>query len=448
MTVALPGDAPHSLRRVLRRAERSRLGRPGGSLRGLHRPNFAAALALLPLLVLYALLTALHPARANINDEGLYLADAHVLLHGFFPESGATTIAAILWHGPALPLLLVPLVAVHLPLTIIRILVGPVLQFAAVLVFHRLVRTYLAPRAALIAAAVLGLYLPFLANLRTVAVEPLATLCFSLAVLFLLRAFRGGRRDAVWTGAAFAVLALARVEFGYVAGICLTLSAVWVIVRRGSSMARSALTAAVVSLLLCVPWLAYTYSVTHRPFEWGDAGGLSLYWMSAPGNLGDWHRIAEAFSNPALAADRRDLAAVQRLPPLAQDPRLQHIALLNIRRDPKHYLENVVNNVDRLVFNEPYSQTNQKASTMFYAVPNAALLGALIVAALAAVRRRRRLEAGLIPIAALVAVSFLVHVPLAAYARFLVPLVPAIAFLALAVIAPLWQPHDGEPAWE
>jgi len=40
----------------------------------------------------------------------------------------------------------------------------------------------------------------------------------------------------------------------------------------------------------CLPYLFYTYQLTHKIFYWGDSGGLSLYAMSSPypGELGDW----------------------------------------------------------------------------------------------------------------------------------------------------------------
>jgi hypothetical protein len=393
---------------------------------------------LLPILGLYVLVTAVHPVASGYGDEGAYLAYARSLTHGFFTQTNQATIAAYLWHGPALPLLLVPVVALHLPLIVARLVASPLPLFAAIVVFHQMVRPYLRERSALLASYAVAVYLPFFPSIRGVQVEPLATLCFTLVVFFMVRAFRGGRRDRVWAGIAFAVLALSRVEFGYVLLVALAASALWLLLSRRSRAARLSLTACAVALALCVPWLAYTYSVTSKPLYWGNSGGLSLYWMSAPGNLGDWHTVKQGLTQANLAADRPDLTAVARLKPLAQDSRLVHIALDHIRHDPKHYLSNVVNNIDRLVFNSPYSFTNEKASSLLYAVPNAVLLGALVLASLIAVRIRRRLGAELVPIALLLVLAFVVHVPVAAYARFVVPLVPVSAWLIFTVLAPVW----------
>jgi hypothetical protein len=103
-----------------------------------------------------------------------------------------------------------------------------------------------------------------------------------------------------------------------------------------------------------------------------------------------------------------------------------------------------VNNVDRLVFNTPYSFTNkssplsftrEKASSVIYAVPNALLLGLLGIALVVAIRMRRKLGAEIMLVAVLVALGFAVHVPLAGYARFVTPLVPAAAWLVIAILS-------------
>ncbi len=287
-------------------------------------------------------------------------------------------------------------------------------------------------RAALIATYGLAFYLPFASVLGVIRVEPLATLCFTLATFFMIRAYRGGLRDHVWAGLALGALALSRVEYGYVLLAALLLGGLWLLMSRQAVMARRSVTALVVALLVCTPWLVYTYSLTNRPFYWGNSGGLSLYWMSAPENLGDYHPKPEV--DPRIANDRR-FNEVTRLKPLDQDTRLRQIAFQNIRGDPKHYLSNVVNNIGRLVFNSPYSFTNQKASSMLYAVPNALLFGVLSVAALVAVRVRRSLAPEILPIAVFTALGFAVHVPLAAYARFVIPLVPVTAWLAIAILS-------------
>ncbi len=394
------------------------------------RSWLAPSVPLLPILVVYVLRTVLFSSLPG--DEGSYVEYARNLTHGFY----AATDLGYLWHGPGLPALLAPFVALHVPLAVMRILFGPVVLFATIVVFHRMTRHYVSERVGLITSYGLALYLPFFGVLGTIWVEPIAAFWLTLAAYFMVRSFRGGRRDHLWAAIALAMLALSRVEYGYVLMAALVLACVWLVASRRSRAARRSTLAVVLALILCTPWLAYTYSLTHKPFYWGSSGGLSLYWMTAPGNLGDWHHESEAFSIRALAVDRPVFSEIARLGPVAQDARLQHIAIQNIKNDPKHYVSNVLNNVGRLLFNSPYSFTSEKVSPMFYAVPNMLLLSLLAIALVVAIRVRRRLGPEIIPIAVFAALAFAVHLPVAAYARFFIPLVPVLLWLVVAVIGP------------
>ena len=411
--------------------------------RGRSAAGIGQRISLLPILGAYTLIAVLKPHPSG-TDESTYVAYARNLTHGFYAQTHTLNPSAFLWHGPGLPAFLAPLVALHAPLGLMRVLAGPVLLFAAFVVFNRLAQLYVSRRTALFATYGLALYLPFLTVIGDIYVEPLATLCLTLAVFFMVRSFRGGRRDHLWAGVALAALALSRVEYGYVLLGALMLSGAWLLAARRSLPARRSTVAAAVAVLLCLPWLAYTYSLTHKPFYWGNSGGLSLYWMSAPGNLGDWHSGTEVFTVPQLAAARPLFTELERLKPVEQDARLEHVAFRNIRRDPAHYLANVGNNISRLLFNVPYSFigersplsfTREKAGAIVYAVPDALLLGLLAIALVVAVRTRRKLGPEILPIAVLVVLGLAVHVPLAAYARFLIPLVPAAAWFVIAILS-------------
>lgn len=418
-----------------RTLHRARSARAGGQRLKAVASWLAPTLPLVPILIVYSLRTI---ALSSLpGDEGSYLAYARDITHGFY----ADTNLGYLWHGPALPVLLAPLVALHLPLVVMRLLFGPVVLFATLVVFHRLARLYVSPRSALLVTYGLACYLPFFMIQGIIWVEPLATLALMVALWFMVRSFRGGRRDHLWAGVALAVLALARPEYGYVLIVAAVLSCGWLIARRRSGAARRTTLALVVGFLLCTPWLVYTYSLTSKPLYWGNSGGLSLYWMTAPANLGDWHHFSEGLTSPLFRADHAVFAKLAALDPVAQDTRLTHIAIQNIEHHPGHYLANVVNNIGRLVFNSPYSFTNEKASAMFFAVPNGILLGLVALAVAVAIAARQRLVPEVLPVAVFVVLAFGVHVPLAAYARFVVPLVPVIAWLVLVMLSPHLRLH-------
>lgn len=404
------------------------------------RERIAASVPLLPILAFYTLVQlGVHTAR---NDEPAYLAYAHNLPHML--ESQMYHRFDFLWHGPAFPALLAPFVALHVPLALTRFIFGPVILFATLSIFCRLVSALLPRRRdALIATYALAAYLPFFTTVGHLHVEVLSALCIMIATAFMLRAYRGGRRDHIWAALALAVLALSRVEFGYVLMAGLVISLLWLAFHRESGLAKKSAAAAAIALVLCIPWLVYTHEVSGRTLYWGDAGGLQLYWMTAPDNLGDWHTNHEAFTYPKLAAEARVLAPLQALTPAKRDARLEHIALQNIKSHPKHYLTNLVFNVGRLLFNSPYSYGNLSATgtspgwgLMVYALPNAILIGLLMLAGIIGVAVRRRVGRHLVPFILFAGLAFAIHIPVAAYGRLVLPLVPLVVWLALAIVIP------------
>ena len=407
------------------------------------------ATALFPCLLVFVAATVIVPLARETGDEANYLAYAERLTHGAYANLHSPSPVDYLWFGPGLPLLLAPMLALGAPRELVRLL-DPLVLWGALLVFYMLISEYTSRRVALATSYALLLYLPFYAVLGPLHVEPLATFLFTVGVFYTVRVVRGSSGARWGAGLAFGLLGLTRVEYGValLVGTAVTLGCV--LARRQSSLEHRLAFVSCVGLLCCVPWLAYTYSLTGRPFYWGNSGGLSLYWMSAPtkGNLGDWHPpyISSgdsflSFNAPAVRANRAVLASVARLPPLEQDFRLQETALVNVRERPDVYLSNLVNNASRLAFNSPYSYSPQSDRPLIYALPNAVLLGALAVAGVIALHDRRRLPPEALVVGALLSLGFAIHLPVAAYGRFAIPLVPATAFLVLSVLVPRLAPE-------
>src|SRR5215213_5635050 len=95
---------------------------------GVVRP----VVALAPLLAAYAGLTAVtQPPASPVYDEGPLLDAARRLVDGGYAARAMDEVA-YLWHGPGLPALLSPLVALDMPVPLQRYLM-PLLLFAAVL---------------------------------------------------------------------------------------------------------------------------------------------------------------------------------------------------------------------------------------------------------------------------------------------------------------------------
>ena len=119
------------------------------------------------------------------------------------------------------------------------------------------------------------------------------------------------------------------------------------------------------ALIMCVPYLFYTYSLTDKTFYWGNSGGLSLYLMSSPveDEYGDW-------SSRNSDYHKQDYAKLKGLSNIERDAAFKKIAIENIKKYPSKYFMNLLANVGRLWFNYPNSYTYQKLSNYFYIVPN------------------------------------------------------------------------------
>jgi hypothetical protein len=332
---------------------------------------------------------------------------------------------------------LTPFRALGVGLDVTR-LTGPLLLFAAVLAFYALLRRRLAPLPASLGSIAFGLYFPFYSLLPNLHSEPLAIL-LCVILLYALTSYleTGARRYALIGGLAVAWLAVTRVEYGWVAALTLVACVAWWLLRR-STVGRRAATIFAVGLVLCAPWLTFTYTVTHRPFLWGNSGPLSLYWMSSPypRDLGDWRGGAHEIvvSDPRLAAHRPFFVRLAKLDPNEQNRQLEHAAWTNIRHHPRKYLENLAANLSRLWFDTPFSDKPEGLNTLFYLVPNAIVLGLLaVVVALVAIERRRwPLEAPVVGIFG--ASSLLIHAVVAGYPRMLMPAIPiAIWFVVLGL---------------
>jgi 4-amino-4-deoxy-L-arabinose transferase-like glycosyltransferase len=413
-------------------------GRSYGALSELvARASARPVLGLLPLLFVFVVVPLVAPANDNLyDDEAGYLRLAKNLVAGHY-LTGRNTIFGggaypNLWFGPGLPILIAPLAALHVPPQEIRLL-GPAFLFAAVLLFYRLLRLAVSARASFLGALALGLYVPLYTVIAFVHSEPLALLLVVAASYAIALYVRGGRRrHLAAAGACLAYLALTRVEFGWVLAILLAAYVSAWLVRRRVSLARLVVVYAL-SLVLCVPWLAYTYSVTGSVFLWGNSGPLSLYWITSPypRDRGDWHRADWVFTDPHLAPHRPFFRTLEGIGLNAQNARLEHAAFSNIRHKPLKFAENVAANVSRMLFNVPYSFKPAKRTGLVYSLPAALLLAGLIAAWRHAPRRDRKLPPETAAFASFAIAAFALHAVLAGYPRLLFPIVPIAIWFAV-----------------
>jgi hypothetical protein len=404
---------------------------------GAVREPVRVALFLAPLFVLYLVVCGIaQPGPHPVRDEPDLLAAAGRLLDGQFVATDVGP-RAYLWHGPGVVALLAPLVALDLPLTAIRF-VEPILMACAALLFHRLLRLRLGPRASLAWTYAFGLYVPFFSVLPQVHKEPLCIMLVVVSMLALSRALASGRPLLLaGAGLSLSAVVMVRLEYGWVAVALLVIAGLAWSVRRSSATARRLVAIGVIAVAGCAPWLAYTHHLTGQPLYWGTSAGLSLFWMSPTlaGETGQWHEPAKVAGNPALAAYAPLFRRLAALDPVRSDRRFRELALAHIRARPLAYARNLAANAARLVFSVPMRPRLPPLGIAVYVVFNSLLLSGVAWAAAVLWRRRGTLPPETAPIALFAALATAVHLPASASTRMFLPVVPALLWLVAQAFA-------------
>jgi hypothetical protein len=402
--------------------------------RALSSPARWALVRLLPVLALLVLVSVLMDPGRPTGDEVPLIAAAHRILQGRYAVIGTMDGTKFLWHGPGLPALLAPFVALGVPLQGLR-LISPLLMFVAVLLFYRLLRLRLSRRGALIGAYALGLYAPAYYVIGTVSKDPLALVLSIGALDGTARYLKYHRpRAAVIAGLSLAALAMTRLEYGWVLAAALAVALGWWTIMRArdrrvperTQAARRWALICALGMLACLPWLLYTYALTGRPFYWGNSGGISLYWMSSPSlnQLGEWHASHTVFANAGLAAYRPFFHYLATLGPVQGDLELQHVAVVQALAHPAKYGLNLLANVGRTFFGFPFSFTLPAAVIAGLIAFNGALLVGLVAAGTSLIRCRSRLPDEALPFVAFAVVGFCVHLFPTSEPRMMIPLIP------------------------
>ena len=353
------------------------------------RPPRSPFLLYAPFLLVYTgIVLALHKAALQ-GDEGRYLAFAQNLLHGFYSPPAPDI---NLWNGPGYPLLLVPFLALRLPLLSIALLNAGLLYGSVVLLHKSL--AHVAPyRAAVAFSLFWACYYPSFQELPLIATEPLACFLAAALALCVTRSFTGGGRGyPLAAGFVLGYLALTKVIFCYVILIWLAAAgALWLLKRRPGFL-RTSVAILLTAFVVLTPYALYTWRLTGRVFYWADSGGKSLYWMSTPfeGEYGDWNNdtfTAHCTEGPTVPCEtdrlranhQQDYDEIYRFTGVARDDEFKRIAIRNIRSHPRKYLTNCVANVGRLFFGFPATWTYQRVRTLVR-IPAGAILATLMLA--------------------------------------------------------------------
>lgn len=325
-------------------------------------------LKFLPFLFFYILICLVFSGKDFYGDEPRYVAFANNLLHGFYSPSYPNI---NLWNGPGYPIILMPFVFFKLPYLLFRLLNAFFLYFSLIITYNTICN-FSTKKAAIFFTIVLGFYYPVYYETIYIVTEPFTWLLISLLCFLFIKCFQ--QKEISWkililTAFTIAYLAMTKVVFGYVIFIMICISLMMFFVKAYRDWAKKATLLFLIAFIFCLPWLFYTYSLTHKAFFWADSGSLSLYTMSSPyeNELGDWDIVGDGIPNPKRAVF---MDSVSRLQPMQREAAYQDAAIQNIKAHPKKYASNWLANIGRLFFSLPFSNKVQSLTTYFTLIPN------------------------------------------------------------------------------
>jgi 4-amino-4-deoxy-L-arabinose transferase-like glycosyltransferase len=303
---------------------------------------------LLPFLIVYIAITILFPKDEVFSDQKRYLWFADNLLHGFysppFPDIN-------LWNGPGYPLFLAFFQLLKFSVPALRILNAFLLYFSLVLSYKTMV-LYCSKKNAFLFTFLLGLYFPIFDSLRILMTECLSWFLVSLTCYSFLSVYKQkviSWRLILLSGFALAYLCMTKVIFGYVIPVVLIISIFASILPGFRTSAKKSIVVFSTAFIFCLPWLFYTFNLTHKIFYWSNSGSMSLYTMSSPfpDESGQWHMEEQLAKNPNHAAF---MDSILKLTPLEREEAYKKQAVINIKTHPGKYLTNIVSNTGQLLF--------------------------------------------------------------------------------------------------
>ena len=345
-------------------------------------------LLFLPFLIVLIIFVILNPTD-GYGDEHRYLMFAKNLVHGFYSPPPPNV---ILTNGPGYPIILVPFVALGLPLTYITLL-NPFLYYFSIIFLYKALQKVVSYNTTLIFSFMWACYYLAYQNIVYVMTETLTYLLISVLIYALVNVFQSTSRSRTikyiaLTGFIFGYIVLTKIAFIYVLlAMFLGSAIIWLFNQKKTGYKR--LTAVTLGGFITVlPYLIYAYALTGRMFYWNTNTGDSLYWNSTPfsNEYGDWkgdlsqgaadlsnYNIPGA-SDTLVAHHQKDFNIINQYSGYARDSVFKAIAISNIKDHPLKFLQNCFYNAGRLLFHYPFSQAIQRPKILLVFPINGILL--------------------------------------------------------------------------
>lgn len=337
-------------------------------------------LVCIPILIIFLLDVFILGKNEPLSDGIRYWKTADDILDGF----NATPILEgyLLVNGPLYPLLLAFFKGLGFSVKACIYLNAFFLYFGFTF-FFKTITQFVSFTRGMIATYVLVFIDPFLfywgAKLYS---EPLAILWVSLLLYYSLQLFKNPKSNTIFKVAVILTfLILTRVIFAYVTVVFLVIGLIGMIFLKHEFYKKLS-KIGVLSLLFCLPYLIFTYSITDKFFYWSSNGGLLLYWTASPyeEDMGEWHtlhinhdhfaarynsfsgldslylrNVNEVIINKINNNHKAFAESLSGKNILESDDALKEKALSNIREHPKAFFKNWLLNIGRLLVGIPHA---------------------------------------------------------------------------------------------
>jgi len=405
----------------------------------------------LPLLLLYVILVILFSSDLFHDDEGAYVRLANHIAGLSTPDEPVS-----LLFGPGYPIVLLPFVTLQIP-WLGATLLNAVFLFGAVVYFYSTLILWIPEKYGTIICYLFGIYPPLMREIHLMHSEGLVffLICGIMYHFCMLSRKSDKRRIHFFITALFlGYLALTKVFFVYVFIVMVTIYGILYLWKRIENFKQVTLIY-LFALLLCVPNLIYTYSVTGKAFYLGTSGGFLLYWMSSPyqNELGSAFHSNSVQKQPYLAHHKDFFDKLSYLSEVEKDVEFKKQAIFNITHYPARYIVNWTANVGRMLFSYPFSCTQQKLTTYFFLLPNMFLVVLTFLSIYPAFRRWASIQIEIITLFIFVLVAFGGVSLGSAINRYIAPLTPIIilwlSFIYLRVLkiellpeSEIWFPEE------
>ena len=363
-------------------------------------------LLFLPFLFVYLAIVVVMSGHVHDGDAPRYFFYAQNLVDGYFTDRDCVDI----WNGPGYPILLMPIVFFGLP-HIFATILNAVFQYLSVVFLYKCVRMVSNVKYAIVCAIFWACYYPVIYVMRVALSESVTNLLIVLLCFFALKAFKesGFRVSAKYliaAGVTFGALTLTKVIFGYTFPILIAIGLLlFAILKSRRTEILKCLTISALGFVVCIPWLAYTHSVTGKPFFWAASGGENLFWASlkpdAPyaviprckNESFNWDRAVRDFEAPVHPDLQQIVQTANSLSQIDADAYLKKLAVENIKKNPVNYVQKIVMNVSEFLF---ASRSGKGWYVIAFIIPHAPIFTFAIFALPATLFNIRRINVSIL----------------------------------------------------